>query len=169
MKKLTLLFAAVMFFAAAGVSRAQQGGVTQVAPDPCNIYPHLTAIIPAAATPSAVLIPGQAGKQINVCGWHFTMSGSSPFLVFSSGSLSAATPCATGTASEKMTAFTEGGGGAGSLAGAGNAWDNTFGSGSNTQIGPIPPVPTATALTYDLCVQTGTTGTVGGYVTYVIH
>ena len=180
-------------FGPPGVASAQTGpGVACLnnacVNDPCALYPHQYATLPTSgASPTALLISGISGQQTYICGYEFTMSGSSPTLVVSTGQASnsgaSPTPCATGTigftaGGYKSTLAIFGGPGAGSLAGAGDAWVQSPGDGQHTMLGPWPPVASATtgaAQTWDICVQNCTSTTacgasnVQGHLEYVQH
>lgn len=130
--------------------------------DPCALYPHQFAVVSGAvASPTIQLIAGAANKQTFVCGYHFSLAGSgTTSLTLSIGSKAAATPCASTTAPNGITVMVE------TIVSA-SVIDNSEGSDTTTKIGPIPIVPTSTAMTVDLCALTSVVGTVAGYVSYV--
>lgn len=166
MKRLVVIVALLLLPAIAHAQTLVSGA--QFINDPCFTLQHLSAPI-VQATATQKLIAGVASKQIFICGYHFSLQGTSPSVTLSVGAVVAATPCATTTASQ-INLTVEGGPGAGSLAGAGNAFDSSNGNGLTTVLGPAPPVATATALVYDVCslTTTGLINGVAGYVDYVI-
>lgn len=136
---------------------------SQVA-DPCALYPHQSARIPAG-TPTAQLVTGKLGYEIDVCRVVLSVTGSgsagTPVVetFYSGGEANAsATPCATATT---------GGPGAVATMGAIGLNTNAFNSGSaDKTLYHVPPV--TAGFPVDFCgLMAGGTGLTGS-IDYVM-